>query len=101
MTYTATYSPEDNKLRLYSSTRLDRELYAHVRGRGFHLCAETGAFRCADVDTFAYFSEEVSQGLVTLSWQSVRTGCLRAFIRHIGAARWGADECVLTVRHSP
>src|SRR5271154_6844884 len=24
MTYTATYPPEDNKLRLYSSTRLDR-----------------------------------------------------------------------------
>jgi hypothetical protein len=29
-----TYSPEDNKLRLYSSTRLDRELYARVRGTG-------------------------------------------------------------------
>ena len=35
MTYTATYSPEDNKLRLYSSARLDRELYARVRGAGF------------------------------------------------------------------
>jgi hypothetical protein len=35
MTYTATYSPEDNKLRLYSSTHLDRELYARVRGAGF------------------------------------------------------------------
>jgi hypothetical protein len=35
MTYTATYSPGDNKLRLYSSTRLDRELYARVRGAGF------------------------------------------------------------------
>jgi hypothetical protein len=35
VTYTATYSPEDNKLRLYSSTRLDRELYARVRGAGF------------------------------------------------------------------
>jgi len=35
MTYTATYSPEDNKLRLYSSTRLDRELYARVRSAGF------------------------------------------------------------------
>jgi hypothetical protein len=28
MTHTATYSPEDNKLRLYSSTRLDREVPA-------------------------------------------------------------------------
>ena len=35
MTYTATYSPEDNKLRLYSSTRLEREVYARVRGAGF------------------------------------------------------------------
>ena len=35
MSYTATYSPEDNKLRLYSSTRLDRKLYARVRGAGF------------------------------------------------------------------
>jgi hypothetical protein len=35
MTYTATYSPEDNQLRLYSSTRLDRDLYARVRGAGF------------------------------------------------------------------
>jgi hypothetical protein len=34
LTYTATYSPEDNKLGLYSSTRLERELYARVRGAG-------------------------------------------------------------------
>lgn len=27
ITYTATYSPDDNKLRLYSSTRLDAETY--------------------------------------------------------------------------
>jgi protein-L-isoaspartate O-methyltransferase len=32
---TATYSPEDNKLRLYSATRLDAELYARVRALGF------------------------------------------------------------------
>ena len=35
MTYIATYSPDENKLRLYSSTRLDRDLYARVRGAGF------------------------------------------------------------------
>lgn len=33
--YTATYSPEDNKLRLYASTRLDAETYARVRAAGF------------------------------------------------------------------
>jgi hypothetical protein len=32
---TATYSPEDNKLRLYSLGRLDAELYARVRAAGF------------------------------------------------------------------
>lgn len=32
---TATYSPEDNKLRLYSPTRLDKETYELVRKNGF------------------------------------------------------------------
>lgn len=32
---TATYSPEDNKLRLYSMGRLDKELYTRVRAAGF------------------------------------------------------------------
>ena len=44
MTYTATYSPEDNKLRLYSSTRLDRELYARARGAGFIYAPKQGLF---------------------------------------------------------
>jgi protein-L-isoaspartate O-methyltransferase len=34
-TLTATYSPEDNKLRLYSLTRLDKDTYERVRGEGF------------------------------------------------------------------
>lgn len=34
-TYTATYSPEDNKLRLYASTRLDRETFDRVKELGF------------------------------------------------------------------
>lgn len=33
--YTATYSPEDNKLRLYASQRLDAETYARVKAAGF------------------------------------------------------------------
>ncbi|MBE0548355.1 MAG: DUF3560 domain-containing protein [Rubrivivax sp.] len=32
---TATYSPDDNKLRLSSATRLDREVYDRVRAAGF------------------------------------------------------------------
>lgn len=35
MNYTATYSPEDNKLRLYSSARLSKELYDRVKAAGF------------------------------------------------------------------
>lgn len=35
MTYTATYSPEDNKLRLYASSRLDKETYERVKAAGF------------------------------------------------------------------
>lgn len=35
MTITATYSPEDNKLRLYASTRLDGPTYERVKGAGF------------------------------------------------------------------
>lgn len=31
----ATYSPEDNKLRLYAESRLDRETYDRVRAAGF------------------------------------------------------------------
>lgn len=34
-TYTATYSPDDNKLRLYTSSRLDAETYARVKAAGF------------------------------------------------------------------
>lgn len=33
--FTATYSPEDNKLRLYAVYRLDEELYKRVRAAGF------------------------------------------------------------------
>src|SRR3990172_5821451 len=32
---TATYSPDDNKLRLYASARLDADTYARVKAAGF------------------------------------------------------------------
>lgn len=34
-TFTATYSPDDNKLRLYASSRLDAETFARVKAAGF------------------------------------------------------------------
>jgi SAM-dependent methyltransferase len=33
--YSATYSPDDNKLRLYASSRLDAETFARVKAAGF------------------------------------------------------------------
>ena len=35
MRYTATYSPEDNKLRLYPSGRLPADVYQRVKAAGF------------------------------------------------------------------
>ena len=35
MSITATYSPEDNKIRLYPSSRLDQETYERVKAAGF------------------------------------------------------------------
>lgn len=44
MTYTATYSPEDNKLRLYASSRLDPETYARVKSAGYIWAPKQGFF---------------------------------------------------------
>lgn len=41
---TATYSPEDNKLRLYSVSRLDAETYARVKSAGFIWAPKQGLF---------------------------------------------------------
>lgn len=43
-TYSATYSPEDNKLRLSASSRLDPELYTRVRAAGFIWAPQQGIF---------------------------------------------------------
>lgn len=42
--FTATYSPEDNKLRLYATTRLDKDLYTRAREMGFIWAAKQGLF---------------------------------------------------------
>ena len=42
--YTATYSPDDNKIRLYASTRLDPETYARVKAAGFAWAPKQGLF---------------------------------------------------------
>ncbi len=42
--YTATYSPEDNKLRLYTLHRLDAETYRRVSAAGFRWAAKQELF---------------------------------------------------------
>lgn len=44
MTCSATYSPEDNKLRLYSETRLDLETYQRVKAAGFKWAPQQSLF---------------------------------------------------------
>lgn len=41
---TATYSPDDNKLRLYSTSRLDSETYARVTDAGFRFAPKQDLF---------------------------------------------------------
>lgn len=44
MTHTATYSPEDNKLRLYPACRLEPALYERVKAAGFRWAPKQGLF---------------------------------------------------------
>ncbi|AJY62496.1 DUF3560 domain-containing protein [Burkholderia glumae] len=43
-TLTATYSPEDNKLRLYAATRLDSETYQRIHAAGFRHAPKQSLF---------------------------------------------------------
>lgn len=43
-TLTATYSPDDNKLRLYASSRLDAETYQRVKAAGFRWAPKQDLF---------------------------------------------------------
>lgn len=44
MTYTATYSPDDNKLRLYASSRLPADVYERVKAAGFRWAPKQDLF---------------------------------------------------------
>lgn len=44
--FTATYSPDDNKLRLEASNRLGEELYARVKAAGFRWAPKLEQFIC-------------------------------------------------------
>ena len=46
---TATYSPDDNKLRLSSATRLDRDVYDRVKAAGFSWAPKQDQFIVANL----------------------------------------------------
>ncbi len=49
--YRATYSPDDNKLRLYAASRLDPETYKKYHDAGFRWAPKQALFVGASLDT--------------------------------------------------
>ena len=49
----ATYSPEDNKLRIYPAFHLPRDVYERVRNAGFIWAAQTKAICRSRLDSIA------------------------------------------------
>lgn len=118
-TYTATYSPEDNKLRLYASSRLDTELYARVKAAGFKwapkqelfvapawsperedLCIELAGEIEAEESTLAERAEAKADRLETLSIK--RRQQANAFSRaaHDISERFAFGQPILVGHHS-
>lgn len=67
MNFTATYSPEDNKLRLYASQRLEPELYARVKATGKAVIEVWQASVAAKVNTAKYEAVPVGKYLADLN----------------------------------
>jgi len=59
MNYTATYSPDDNKIRLYASTRLPQEDYDRVKAAGFRWAPKQDLFFA----TWSPSAEDLAQEL--------------------------------------
>lgn len=60
MSYTATYSPDDNKIRLYASNRLDAETYARAKSCGFRWAPKQELF-------FAFWSPAAEDFAIDLA----------------------------------
>lgn len=72
MQITATYSPEDNKIRLYASARLDAETYAKVKEAGFRWAPKQELFvapkwTCAREDLAIELAGEIEAEEMTLA----------------------------------
>lgn len=71
-TISATYSPEDNKIRLYPSTRLDAETYQRVKAAGFKWAPKqelfvAPAWSCAREDLALELAGEIEPEEMTLA----------------------------------
>lgn len=76
----ATYSPEDNKLRLYASTRLDNETYKRLKDAGFKWApkqAEAAGYACL---------------MVAPTWTPGREDLLLELVDEIGDEDYSATE---------
>ncbi len=72
MQMTATYSPEDNKLRLYPSARLDDETFARVKAAGYKWAPKQELFvapkwSCAREDLALELAGEIDREETTLA----------------------------------
>ena len=71
-TISATYSPEDNKLRLYASSRLDAETFQRVKDAGFKWAPKqelfvAPAWSCAREDLALELAGEIEPEEMTLA----------------------------------
>lgn len=66
MNYTATYSPDDNKLRLYASSRLDAETFAKVKAAGFKWAPKQELFVAPAWSSFKEAGTMVNTAIVVL-----------------------------------
>lgn len=119
MTMTATYSPEDNKLRLYSLTRLDDETYARVKEAGFRwapkqelfvapawtpqredLCIELAGEIEPEQTTLAERAEAKAERLDALAEKRARQANAYQSAAHEYAKRFEFGQPILVGHHS-
>jgi hypothetical protein len=118
-TYTATYSAEDNKLRLYPSSRLDSEMYKRVSGLGFKwapkqelfvapawnperedLCIELAGEIDAEETTLAERAVMKAERLDNISEKRAREASAYHAAAHRISERFAAGQPILVGHHS-
>ena len=75
MEHSATYSPEDNKLRLYPACRLDADEYAKVKAAGF-IWAPNPLTSAQSAMMRRYHGREPQPAHERLAWDAKATAAL-------------------------